>query len=199
MRQKNQVKLNLGAGGAGEARNAATQESEIRAAKACLERPAAAGPSVEAVVERSNLLKALEQVQRNKGAPGIDGMTIAKLAPYLKEHWPAIRAQLLEGSYKPQPVRRVEISKASGGTRALGIPTVLDPFIQQATMQVLQAAWDPTFSEASFGFRPGRSAHQAVARAQELIASGHGIVVDLDLEKFFDRVNHDILMGVAKR
>jgi RNA-directed DNA polymerase len=200
MRQKNQVKLNLGTGGAGEARNAAAQESEIRAAKACLERPAAAGPSMEAVVERSNLLKALEQVQRNKGAPGIDGMTIAKLTPYLKEHWPAIRAQLLEGSYKPQPVRRVEIPKASGGKRALGIPTVLDRFIQQAVMQVLQAAWDPIFSEASFGFRPGRSAHQAVARAQELIASGYGIVVDLDLEKFFDRVNHDILMGlVAKR
>ena len=155
---------------------------------------------MEGVVERSNLLKALEQVQRNKGAPGTDGMTIGKLAPYLKEHWPAIRAQLLEGSYKPQPVRRVEIPKASGGTRALGIPTVLDRFIQQAVMQVLQAVWDPTFSEASFGFRPGRSAHQAVARAQELIASGHGIVVDLDLEKFFDRVNHDILMGlVAKR
>jgi RNA-directed DNA polymerase len=200
MRQKNQVKLNLGAGGTGEARNAATQESEIRAAKACLDRPAAAWPSMEGVVERSNLLKALEQVQRNKGAPGTDGMTIGKLAPYLKEHWPAIRAQLLEGSYKPQPVRRVEIPKASGGTRALGIPTVLDRFIQQAVMQVLQAVWDPTFSEASFGFRPGRSAHQAVARAQELIASGHGIVVDLDLEKFFDRVNHDILMGlVAKR
>jgi RNA-directed DNA polymerase len=155
---------------------------------------------MEAIVERNNLRKALKQVQRNKGAPGADGMTIGKLAPYLKEHWPTIRAQLLEGSYKPQPVRRVEIPKASGGTRALGIPTVLDRFIQQAAMQVLQAAWDPTFSEASFGFRPQRSAHQAVARAQEFIASGHGVVVDIDLEKFFDRVNHDILMGlVAKR
>jgi len=127
-------------------------------------------------------------------------MSLDALAPHLKEHWPAIRAQLLEGSYKPQPVRRVEIPKGSAGTRLLGIPTVLDRFIQQAVLQVLQADWDPTFSEHSFGFRPKRSAHQAVARAQEFIASGHGIVVDLDLEKFFDRVNHDILMGlVAKR
>jgi len=200
MRQKKQVVLNLGAGVRGEAPNTAPQETESHAARACLERPAACGPSMEAIVERCNLLKALEQVQRNKGAPGIDGMTVGQLASYLKEHWPAIRAQLLEGSYKPQPVRRVEIPKASGGTRALGIPTVLDRFIQQAVMQVLQADWDPTFSEHSFGFRPQRSAHQAVAQAQQYIAQGYGWVVDLDLEKFFDRVNHDILMGlVAKR
>jgi RNA-directed DNA polymerase len=200
MRQKNQIELNLGTGAKGEALNAAAQESEARAATTDLERPAAAGPSMEAVVERENLKKALAQVKRNKGAAGVDGMTVGELPTYLKEHWPTIRAQLLEGIYKPQPVRRVEIPKTSGGVRLLGIPTVLDRFIQQAIMQVLQADWDRTFSETSFGFRPGRSAHQAVERAQAYIASGHAIVVDIDLEKFFDRVNHDILMGlVAKR
>ena len=155
---------------------------------------------MEAVLERENLKKALARVKRNKGAAGIDGMTVDELPAYLKEHWLTIRAQLLEGTYKPQPVRRVEIPKVSGGKRPLGIPTVLDRFIQQAVLQVLQADWDGTFSEASFGFRPGRSAHQAVERAQAYIASGHAVVVDIDLEKFFDRVNHDILMGlVAKR
>lgn len=200
MRQKDQIELNLDTGARGEAPSAAVQAAEARAAKTCLERPTVAGPSMEAVVERANLKKALAQVKRNKGAAGIDSMSVNALSAYLKEHWPTIRAQLLEGTYKPQPVRRVEIPKASGGTRPLGIPTVLDRFIQQATMQVLQADWDGTFSETSFGFRPGRSAHQAVERAQQYIASGHAVVVDIDLEKFFDRVNHDILMGlVAKR
>jgi RNA-directed DNA polymerase len=200
MRQKNQVELNLSTGAKGEAPSAAAQETEARAAKACLERPAVAGPSMEAVVERANLRKALAQVKRNKGAAGVDGMSVDDLPVYLTGHWPTIRARLLEGAYKPQPVRRVEIPKASGGMRPLGIPTVLDRFIQQAVMQVLQAEWDPTFSEASFGFRPKHSAHQAVERAQAFIASGHTVVVDIDLEKFFDRVNHDILMGlVAKR
>src|SRR5690348_1128388 len=200
MRQNKQVELSLGTGARGEAPNAAAQESEARAAATVFERPAAAGPSMEAIVERENLKKALAQVKRNKGAAGVDGMSVDKLSTHLKEHWPTIRTQLLDGSYKPQPLRRVEIPKASGGLRPLGIPTVLDRFIQQAVMQVLQAEWDGTFSETSFGFRPGRSAHQAVERAQAYIASGHTVVVDIDLEKFFDRVNHDILMGlVAKR
>jgi RNA-directed DNA polymerase len=140
------------------------------------------------------------QLELAFGAPGVDGMTVAQLTPYLKEHWLAIRAQLLDGTYRPLPVRRVEIPKPGGGKRALGIPTVLDRFIQQAVLQVLQGEWDGTFSASSYGFRPGRSAHQAVARAQELIAAGRRWVVDIDLEKFFDRVNHDLLMGlVAKR
>ena len=200
MRQKDQSKLNSGTGAKGEAPSAAAGESEARAAKASLERPAVVGPSMEGVVERENLKKALAQVKRNKGAAGIDGMTVEELPAYLKEHWPAIRSQLLDGTYKPQPVRRVEIPKASGGLRPLGIPTVFDRFIQQAVLQVLQVDWNGTFSEMSFGFRPGRSAHQAVERAQAYIASGYAVVVDIDLEKFFDRVNHDILMGlVAKR
>ena len=200
MRQKNQIELNSGTGAEGEAQSAAAREAEASAAKVSPEHPAVAGPSMEAVVERENLKKALAQVKRNKGAAGVDGMTVGELPAYLKDNWLAIRAQLLEGTYKPQPVRRVEIPKASGGLRPLGIPTALDRLIQQAVMQVLQAEWDGTFSEVSFGFRPGHSAHQAVERAQAYIASGYAVVVDLDLEKFFDRVNHDILMGlVAKR
>ncbi len=127
-------------------------------------------------------------------------MTVGGITDYLKQHWPAIREQLLNGTYEPRPVRRVEIPKPDGGVRKLGIPTVLDRFIQQAVMQVLQRQWDPTFSASSYGFRPGRSAQQAVAQAQKHIAEGHGWCVDLDLEKFFDRVNHDKLMGqIAKR
>jgi len=200
MRQKTELEITLQAGATGEARSVGMEGTETRTADTQVESQAAGGPLMEAIVERDNLRKALAHVKRNKGAAGIDGMSLDALAPHLKEHWPAIRAQLLEGTYKPQPVRRVEIPKASGGTRSLGIPTVLDRFIQQAVMQVLQADWDGTFSEASFGFRPRRSAHQAVERAQAYIASGHAVVVDIDLEKFFDRVNHDILMGlVAKR
>jgi RNA-directed DNA polymerase len=155
---------------------------------------------MEAVCERENLKAALQRVKANKGSPGVDGMTVGGIKDYLKEHWPAIREQLLNGTYEPKPVRRVEIPKPDGGVRKLGIPTVLDRFIQQAVMQVLQRRWDRTFSDHSYGFRPGRSAHQAVAQAQQYIAEGHGWCVDLDLEKFFDRVSHDKLMGqIAKR
>src|SRR5262245_31042891 len=199
MRQKDQLELNLGTGAKGEAPKAAAQATEARAAKACLERPTVTGPSMEAVIERENLKKALAQVKRNKGAPGIDGMTVNELAPYLKEHWPTVQAQLLEGTYKPQPVRRVEIPKASGGTRLLGIPTVLDRFIQQAVMQVLQADWDRTFSEASFGFRRGRSAQRARERAQEQIAARHGHELDIGLEKLLGRVNHHSLVRLAAK
>jgi RNA-directed DNA polymerase len=187
MRQKNQIELNSGTGAEGEAQSAAVRETEASAAKTSLERPAVAGPSMEAVVERENLKKALAQVKRNKGAAGVDGMTVDELPAYLKEHWLTIRAHLLDGTYKPRPVRRVEIPKASGGLRPLGIPTVLDRFIQQAVMQVLQADWDETFSETNFGFRPERSAHQAVERAQAYIASGHAVVVDTPLLLFSGR------------
>jgi RNA-directed DNA polymerase len=155
---------------------------------------------MEEVCERENLKEALRQVKANKGSAGIDRMTVGQLGDYLKQHWPVIREQLLSGTYEPKPVRRVEIPKPDGGVRKLGIPTVLDRFIQQAVMQVLQQRWEGAFSEGSYGFRPGRSAHQAVAQAQQYLAEGYGWVVDLDLEKFFDRVNHDKLMGqIAKR
>jgi len=199
-RQKNQDALASGERVRGEAPNEPAGGTECRVARAAAESPVVGGQVMEQVVARDNLKKALAQVRRNQGAPGVDGMTVEELGPYLQEHWPDIRARLLSDSYRPSPVRRVEIPKASGGTRALGIPTVLDRFIQQAVLQVLQAEWEPTFSAASFGFRPGRSAHQAVRAAQDHIAAGHRVVVDIDLEKFFDRVNHDVLMGlVAKR
>ena len=154
---------------------------------------------LERVLEAGNLRRALQQVRRNQGAPGIDGMTVEDLGEYLKTHWPTIRAALLEGTYAPQPGRRTVIPKAGGGTRNLGIPTVLDRFIEQALVQVLQEEWDPTFSESSYGFRPKRSAHQAVGQAQAHIREGYTWVVDIDLEKFFDRVNHDVLMSRVRR
>jgi RNA-directed DNA polymerase len=164
------------------------------------ERPANTDQLMEEVVERANLTAALHRVKGNKGSPGIDGMTVQQLPGYLTEHWPALRAQLLQGTYQPQPVKRVEIAKPGGGIRKLGVPTVLDRFLQQAVLQVLQRDWDRTFSPHSYGFRPHRSAQQAVAQAQQYVAEGFGWVVDLDVEKFFDRVNHDQLMGqVAKR
>jgi RNA-directed DNA polymerase len=155
---------------------------------------------MEEVCERENCQQALARVRANKGSAGVDGMTVHELPAFLKQHWPAIREQLLSGTYQPQPVKRVEIPKPDGGMRKLGIPTVLDRFIQQAVMQVLQRRWDRTFSDHSYGFRPGRSAHQAVVAAQQYIGAGYGWVVDLDLEKFFDRVNHDKLMAkIAER
>jgi RNA-directed DNA polymerase len=155
---------------------------------------------MELVVERQNLQLALKRVKQNKGSAGIDSMTVGELADYLREHWPRIREQLLTGAYQPAPVKRTVIPKPGGGERELGIPTVLDRFIQQALLQVLQPRWDPTFSPHSHGFRPGRSAHGAVREAQAYVQQGKRWVVDVDLTKFFDRVNHDLLMGkVAHR
>jgi RNA-directed DNA polymerase len=150
---------------------------------------------MERVVERNNAKSALQRVKRNKGSPGVDGMTVEELPEYLVKHWLAIREQLLAGTYQPQPVKRQTIPKSSGGERELGIPCVLDRMIQQAILQVLQPIFDPTFSEHSYGFRPGRSAHDAVRAAQRYVQSRKNVVVDVDLEKFFDRVNHDVLMG----
>jgi len=150
---------------------------------------------MELVIERENCLRALKRVRQNKGSPGVDGMTVEELPEHLRAHWEAIREQLLEGSYQPAPVRRVEIPKSGGGVRELGIPSVLDRFIQQLVLQVLQPIFDPTFSEHSHGFRPGRRAHDAVREAQKYVQEGRRWVVDVDLEKFFDRVNHDVLMG----
>ena len=155
---------------------------------------------MEAVVERSPMIKALRQVERNRGSAGVDEMTVGELGEYLKEHWPKIKEKLLEGSYQPVAVRRIEIAKPSGGMRQLGIPTVVDRLLQQALNQVLSPIFDPNFSQSSYGFRPGRSAHQAVRKAQAYVGSGKRWLVDIDLEKFFDRVNHDIVMSrVAKQ
>jgi RNA-directed DNA polymerase len=200
-RQKNQLQMVLAftAEGRSEAPKARREGTESLTAKRARESPARVEQVMEEVCGKENLLRALRRVKSNKGSPGIDGMKVGELAGYLKQHWPAIREQLLSGTYKPQPVRRVEIPKPDGGMRKLGIPTVLDRFIQQAVMQVLQGKWDRTFSEHSHGFRPRRSAHQAVAEAQQYIAAGKRWVVDLDLEKFFDRVNHDKLMAAVAR
>jgi len=155
---------------------------------------------MEMAVRRSNLQNALKRVRSNKGSPGIDGMTVGELSAHLKGHWEEIREQLLAGTYRPQMVKRQLIPKSGGGMRELGIPTVLDRFIQQAMLQVLQSELDRSFSRNSYGFRPGKSAHQAVCEAQKYVQEGYRWVVDVDLEKFFDRVNHDVLMGkLAKR
>jgi RNA-directed DNA polymerase len=156
---------------------------------------------MEEVLRRENLIRALRRVRSNKGTPGIDGMTVEELTPYLKEHWARIREELFEGTYEPQPVRRVEIPKPNGrGVRPLGIPTVLDRLIQQAILQMLSPIFDPHFSGSSYGFRPGRGCHDALKAARGYVEAGYRWVVDVDLDKFFDRVNHDVLMArVARR
>jgi RNA-directed DNA polymerase len=154
---------------------------------------------MEQVVERSNLWLAYQRVVQNKGAPGVDDLTVAEFKDWLKVHWPSVKEALLRGRYVPQPVRRVDIPKPTGGIRTLGVPTVLDRLIQQALHQVLQPLFEPEFSDGSFGFRPRRNAHQAVRRAQAYIREGKRWVVDLDLEKFLDRVNHDVLMARVAR
>jgi RNA-directed DNA polymerase len=177
-----------GSGGGAETRSAAAGQTKPEASRL-----------MEAVVERSNLLCAYERVVSNAGAPGVDGLTVAALKPWLKAHWPSVRQALLAGAYMPAAVRKVDIPKPQGGVRSLGIPTVVDRLIQQALHQVLQPLFEPEFSASSYGFRPGRHAHQAVKAARCYVAEGKRWVVDLDLEKFFDRVNHDVLMARVAR
>lgn len=199
-RQKNQLELAFTETGRSEAPRSSVEGTESFEAKRSTESPTKIERLMEEVCEQENCKRALKHVQSNKGSTGIDGVTVERLPAYLKKHWPTIREQLLAGSYQPQPVKRVEIPKPDGGMRQLGIPTAVDRFIQQAVLQVLQPKWDPTFSDHSYGFRPNRSAHQAVFQAQQYIGQGYGTVVDIDLEKFFDRVNHDRLVArLAKR
>jgi RNA-directed DNA polymerase len=201
-RQKNQDQMELAfwAETRGEAPRTEQEGTELRMAKWATESTAGKYDVLEEILDRDNLREAWKRVKGNQGGPGIDGMTVEELKPYLDKHWPVIRKQMQGGTYQPQPVKRVEIPKPEGGVRKLGIPTVVDRWIQQAVGQVLQRKWDRTFSEHSYGFRPGRSAQQAVAQAQQYIAEGFTWCVDLDLEKFFDRVNHDQLMGqIGKR
>ena len=180
------------AGGRGEAESAAVRD-EARTARHATGSPGRADLLAQALAS-ANMVRAWKRVKSNRGSAGVDGLSIAETADSLRAHWPRIRESLLEGSYRPAPVRRVQIPKPDGGVRELGIPTVTDRLIQQALLQVLQPLIDPTFSEHSYGFRPGRRAHDAVLDAQRYVQDGYRVVVDVDLEKFFDRVNHDILM-----
>ena len=168
-RQNIQQELDFSAAAAGEARMPGREETEASRAAHVIENPASRDRLMEEICERENLKEALRRVKANKGRAGVDGMTVDRITDYLKEHWPAIREELLQGTYEPQPVRRVEIPKPDGRMRKLGIPTVLDRFIQQAVMQVLQRRWDRTFSDYSYGFRPGRSAHQALRTLQNVL------------------------------
>jgi len=182
----------------GEARNSERSEEALTATHG--DERSGASDLMEKVCERRNLQAALKRVRRNKGSPGIDGMTVEELPDHLREHWPELRERLLAGTYQSSPVKERLIPKSGGGVRKLGIPTVLDRFIQQALLQVLQPMLDPGFSKHSHGFRPGRRAHDAIVEAQGYIQDGRKWVVDVDLEQFFDRVNHDVLMGkLAKR
>ena len=194
-RQKNQLELAFTWSGTGEARTATRKGTEPSLARYESERLAESERLMEAVCETKNLKQALRRVKSNRGSAGIDGMTVEELPNWLIENWSTIREQLLNGTYEPQAVKRVEIPKPDGGVRKLGIPTVTDRFVQQAVMQVLQGIWEPTFSDSSYGFRPDRSAHEAIETAQRHIREGRRWVVDIDLEKFFDRVNHDRLMA----
>ena len=190
--------LELALAGRGEAPRGKRSEEEPTATHG--DERSGASDLMERVVSRPNLQAALKRVRKNKGSPGIDGMTVEELPGYLRTHWPALRDQMLAGAYQPSPVKEQLIPKSGGGMRKLGIPTVLDRFIQQALLQVLQPMFDPGFSEHSHGFRPRRRAHDAVREAQKYIQAGCKWVVDVDLEQFFDRVNHDVLMGkLAKR
>jgi RNA-directed DNA polymerase len=202
-RQKTQCKqllLAFACEGRGEAPHSDRKGTEPLVAKRSSESPASEERLMEEVCQRENLEIAWKRVRENRGSPGVDGRTIEETLNYLRGHWPEMREQLLSDTYKPQPVKGVEIPKPDGGVRKLGVPCVVDRLIQQALLQVVQKRWDPTFSEHSYGFRPGRSAHQAVTQAQAYIAEGYNWVVDIDLERFFDRVNHDRLMArVAER
>jgi RNA-directed DNA polymerase len=194
-RQKNQLELAFTYRGTGEARTAMRKGTEPSLARYESERLAESEKLMEAVCEPKNLKQALRRVKRNGGSAGIDGMKVEELSQWLIGNWKTIREELLTGRYRPTAVKRVEIAKPEGGTRKLGIPTVIDRFVQQAVLQVAQAIWEPTFSKSSYGFRPNRSAHEAVETAQRYIREGRRWVVDIDLEKFFDRVNHDRLMA----
>jgi RNA-directed DNA polymerase len=194
-RQKNQLELAFTVEQKGEARKPDDKGTESSLSRYESERLAESERLMEVVCEPKNLKQALRRVKGNGGSAGIDGMEVEELAPWLIANWARIREELLTVGYLPQPVKRVEIEKPDGGKRKLGIPTVIDRFVQQAVLQILQKIWDPTFSESSYGFRVERSAHQAVAAAQKYLSEGYEWVVDIDLEKFFDRVHHDRLMA----
>jgi RNA-directed DNA polymerase len=185
--------------GSGEGGTGSATSEEWQASTAWNRERALTSDLMERICERGNLNRAYKRVKANKGAPGVDGMTVEVMYEWLTEHKEELMVALLDGSYEPQPVRGVEIEKPGGGKRQLGIPTVVDRLVQQAILQVLEEIVDPTFSESSYGFRRGRNAHQAVKRAAEYVAEGRVVVVDIDLEKFFDRVNHDILMSRLAR